>query len=132
MSVRRWVFEGEGETWVVPQNPKEMSSPFPARNVTPRSTIGGRTLLTEGATTPTNWEFRGSCRTRDHYEALRRWVYEKKQRIMITDHFGRKIVCVLLAFEPVPKRSVGVYWRHDYSVRALVISVSAPTVTDAG
>lgn len=132
MAIRRWTFSGEGETWTVPQNPREMSSPFPTRNVSGRSTVGGRTLLTEGSTPPANWQFGGSIRSREHYDELRRWVYEKKQRVTITDHFGRQIVCVLISFEPVPKRSVNVYWRHDYSIKAIVVSVSNPTVGNAG
>ena len=131
-AVRRWRFTGGGEQYTVPQNPASMSSLFPTRNVTARTTTGGRVLLTEGATPPQSWSFEGSCRTKAHYEALRHWVYDIKQRVVIRDHFGRDIECVLLSFDAKPKRSLDVYWRHEYSISALVISVTAPTVGEAG
>lgn len=135
--VRRWKFTdtyGDRGSWTVPQNPNRMSSPFPRRNVTGGTTtaVDGQVILFEGNTEPAQWEFGGSIRSKEHYEGLREWVYGLRRRITITDHFGRDIECVLQQFDPVPKRSVAVYWRHDYMIRAVVTKVSAPTAGEDG
>lgn len=132
MAVHRWALRdvNTSEVFTFPQNPAEMTSPFPARNITVQATtaVDGQTILFEGASHPASWTFAGSCRTPEFYESLRSWVFEHPGRVQVTDHFGRVITCVLTGFDPVPKRSVGVYWRHNYTVTALVLSVGAPTV----
>lgn len=111
-------------------NPNEMSSPFPQRNVTAETTtaVDGQTLFFEGNARPTEWSFAGDILDAAHYEALRSWVYDRRRRIYIYDHFGREIQCVLTAFTPTPKRSVCRYWRHTYEIRAFVFKVGNPTV----
>ncbi len=129
--VLRWKFRSGNETWTVPQNPSSMTSPFGNRNVTAKFSTGGQVLLTEGAVQPAAWSFEGTVRSKEHYEELRRWVYDVKERVIITDHFGREILCVLLGFEATPKRSNNVYWHHQYKVNALVLYVGPPTVGEA-
>lgn len=126
--VRRWRFRAGGEDYTVPQNPASMSGVFPAKSISARASTAGRPLLFQGATPPQAWSFAGSCRSPEHYEALRHWTYDITGRILITDHFGRDIECVLTEFSAEPKRSVNVYWRHDYTISGLVLSVSVPTV----
>jgi hypothetical protein len=145
-TVKKWVFfdpydpNPATNRWVVPINPNEMTSPFPQRQVTSRFTtaIDGRVLLFEGSPKPADWTFKGAIFNASHYDLLRSWVYDRRRRIIITDHFGRDIACVLQNFNPTPKRAVtgsqggengrGMYWRHDYEVTALVIAVGRPTV----
>ena len=114
---RLWEWE-----WTVPINPREMSSPFPEKNVSVRQTsaLDGRALLFEGSTPPANWTFSGAILDAEHYKRLQLWS-EKRNRIRITDHFGRTIVCYLLQFDPEPVRAPGRYWRHNYSMSALVL-----------
>lgn len=134
--VHRWVFYDPHmpETWTVPINPREMTSPFPERSIQALGTtaIGGRTLVWERPSEPKVWEFRGAILDHEHYEQLRYWTYDKRQRITITDHFGRPIQCLLLSFDPEPRRALNhqglVYWRHDYTCRAMVFSVGEATV----
>jgi hypothetical protein len=132
--VQRWQFHdpyaSPAETWTVPINPREMDSPFFAKNVTSRVTtaVNGQALMFEGAAEPHEWTFSGAILTAEHYAELKRWV-DKNNRVRITDHFGRTLEVYLLAFAPTPKRSLGKYWRHEYTVRALVTkSPTAPTV----
>lgn len=132
MAVQRWVFTDEYnvESWTVPQNPAQMSSPFGEKAVSMRTStaVDGQVILFEGNTPAHQWDFSGSIRTPAHYAELKRWV-EKKNRIVITDHFGRTIPCYLLGFAPEPKRSLNVYWRHDYTVKAIITGpIGAPTV----
>lgn len=137
MAVYRWSFHdpATGETYVFEQNPNQMTSPFPNRKITSQTTtaLNGRTIFVEGNADAVDWSFGGSIRSKQHYEALRSWVYDdngvaKRRRIVITDHFGRTITCMLTSFNPTPKRAVNVYWRHDYEIKALVTGVGLPTV----
>ena len=121
-------------TYVFEINPREMSSPFGPRALSTEGTVlpGGKTLAWEGNKSPVQWTFRGSIRSKAMYEALRSWVYGRGNRLLLTDHFGRELTVLLQNYQPVPKRSVGVYWRHDYEITALVLNVGAPTVDENG
>jgi hypothetical protein len=138
MAVYRWRltdpydFNRETRTYVFPQNPAEMSSPFAARAVTSTPTTYGNTLLREGARPPAEWTFGGTIRDRDHYEDLRKWVYERSNRVTVTDHFGRKLTTVLTNFDPTPRRAYGKYWMHSYNISALVLAITTPTVGELG
>lgn len=112
-----------------PVNPNAMTSPFPQRQISTVATtaIDGQTIFVEGQAKPVDWQFSGWINTPYHYDLLRSWVYERRRRITITDHFGRDIVCVLTNFDAVPQMKNNVYWRHTYTVRGLVVSVGKPT-----
>lgn len=130
--VMRWALYDphNGESWIMPINPREMSSPFPEKAVSLRQTtaIDGRALLFEGSSTVPDWTFSGRILTADHYAQLLYWS-QKRNRITITDHFGRIIPCYLLKFDPTPKRAINRYWSHDYTMTAMVLEApSAPTV----
>lgn len=136
MAIHQWRFVDPYDTnpatrqWTFPINPREMTSPFPRKNVTALTTtaVNGQALLYEGNTPPHEWTFGGSVLTMAQYEDMRRWVYQRRNRIHVYDHFGRRITCVLTGFNPTPRRSVGKYWRHDYEVSALVVEITEPTV----
>lgn len=131
MAVRRWVFTDPytNETYTVPLNPREMTSPFADLNISQRHTtaVDGRALLFEGSSPPANWQFSGAILDANHYAALLAWK-EKRRRIRITDHYGRQIEVLLVSFNPTPKRSLGKPWRHEYTMDALVLAKpTAPT-----
>lgn len=134
--ILRWVFRdasGVEPDWTVPRNPDAMTSPFPTRNVQSKFTtaITGQALLTEGAPQLAQWEFSGTVADARHYEKLRHWVEDRNARTIIIDHFGRVIECVLLNFNPTPKRDIHRYWSHTYKVTAIVLRVGAPTAVPA-
>lgn len=126
--IHYWVFDdGAGDTYTVPINPNKMTSPYPEKAITTHVTtaVDGNTLYFQGRSAPANWQFGGKILDKDHYDNLRKWVYEKG-RIVITDHFNRAISCLLLKFDPVPPapaQSRVHYWNHDYTITALVASV---------
>lgn len=137
VAFKRWKFIDPYDTnpatreYVFPINPKTMSDPFPRKNITSATTtaVGGKALLFEGNTPPHEWQFGGSILDADHYEALRSWTYDRRNRIIVEDHFGRQFTCVLTQFSPEPKRAVGRYWRHEYQVSGYVLGTpTAPTV----
>lgn len=136
MAVKRWVFTDQyaGESWTVPQNPNEMTHLYADKNVSVQTTtaVDGQAIMFEGNAPLQQWEFSGSLRTREHYEELARWV-AKRNRIIITDHYGRTIPVYLTGFAPVPRRAINVYWLHNYTVRALVCGpIGEPTVPTSG
>lgn len=121
--VVRWVFAdpaGILATETVLQNPNAMTSPFRVKRA---SSAGASLTGTKRALlpplTPQAWSFSGSIRTQEHYQQLERWCAADRL-IRITDHLGRTWPVQITKFDPTPKRSVGVPWRHDYTVNALV------------
>ena len=93
--------------------------------------MDGQALLFEGFAAPTEWTFSGSTLDAANYEALRAWTYDRPgRRLYLYDHYGRRMTIVLKQFAPTPKRSIGKYWRHEYTITALVLDISAPTVGD--
>lgn len=130
--VQRWIFTDSvaSEVWEVPINPREMSSPFVEKSISMRQTtaVDGRTLLFEGSPPAPQWTFSGRILSTEHYEELLRWS-EKRNRITITDHFGRIIECYIQRFDPTPRRAHSYYWSHDYTMTVLVLAKpTAPTV----
>lgn len=130
---KRWTISDATETYTFTVNPNAMTSPFPERNILLKATtaIDGQVILMEGARAATNWTFSGDILDHTQYEALRSWVLDRVgRRVVVADHFGRNLVCVLTKFDPTPKRAVGRYWRHTYTISAIVISVGAATVSE--
>lgn len=133
--VQRWVFTcpATGETYTVPRNPDQMTSPFATRTVSAKftSAVSGKALLTEGAPALAQWQFGGTCVDAAHYEKLRHWVNDINSRVTITDHYGRVITCVLTFFDAKPRRDMHRYWSHTYQITAMVIDVGEPTQVPA-
>jgi hypothetical protein len=130
---KRWKIADASSTYEFYRNPNAMSSPFGKRNITSKVTtaVEGAVLFFEGGKNAQEWTFSGDILEHEMYEALRHWVYDRiGRRVVVTDHFGRAISCVLVEFKPTPKRAVGKYWRHTYEVTALVTNVGAPTVAE--
>lgn len=138
MAVLRWVITDPYDTnpstntYTFPRNPETMSSPYGERSVTSTVTVGGKVLLHEGTTPAKQWTFQGPVLDKAHFDALHLWVYTKKRRLKVTDHYGRVITLVFTGLEVVPKRRTNVYYSHDYTVTALITAITAPTATDAG
>ena len=130
----RWTFDDRaGDTYEVEINPNKMGKLLAAKAITTKVTtaVDGQTLFFEGRRPPQSWQFSGVLESRDHYMALQRWVYDKG-RIVIKDHFERLISVVLTDFDAQPKRSLGKYWRHDYTCIGLVYDVDdSNTVLEA-
>lgn len=117
--------------WTVPLNPREMSSPFPERQISTRFTVSslGRALLFEGAAQPPTWTFSGAILDYEHYERLLEWS-DKPNVLRVTDHFGRTVRGIIQKFDPVPKRGGNRYWRHEYTMT--MILTTKPTTPTVG
>lgn len=124
--VKRWVvYDDRGNGYTFRVNPDAMTSPFSERNITARRTTHprGNWMLYEGERTPVQWTFSGNIMTKGEYLAMWKWFFTKNRRLWIIDHYGRRLAIVTQSFKPVPKRSIGKYWRHTYEVNALVLGV---------
>lgn len=131
-AVQRWTLHDPvlHETYEFPLNPRSMGSIHRPRNITARTTtaVDGQSLVTEGNAPPHTWTFEGAILTPEHYADLLTWS-QKPYRVTLTDHFGRSFDVVLQNFDTTPKRAVGRYWRHEYTMTGLIVSTpTAPTV----
>lgn len=142
LAVQRWKFSDPADpnpatnVYLHPINPNKMTSPHPSRKINAAYTtaVDGQVLLTEGSPIPTQWSFGGEIFNAQHYDLLRSWVYDRRRRIIVTDHFGRPITCVFEKFDATPALTrirQGKYWRHTYTITAIVIDVGRPTVIPA-
>lgn len=137
-TVLRWVLadpydsDPTTNTYTFPRNPASMTSVYPDRAVTAQVTTFGKRLFIEGTTPAKQFTFAGPILEKSHFDALRDWCYNHTQRINLHDHFGRIIKCVLVSVDMVPKTRINYYYSHDYTVTALIDTISEPTVTDAG
>lgn len=125
-AVLRWVFHDPSvpETYTVPLNPNAMSSPFREKKIEVQVTtaVDGQSLLTEGNPAPKDWQWSGTLLTEAHYKALLKWS-QKNVRTYITDHYGRRLTVYWRGFDPEPRRSGAYPWRHQYTVRCIVIGI---------
>lgn len=130
--VTRWTLTetaNSGVSWTMPINPYEMGSINTPKNVTAKPTVAanGNVLLVEGSATPQAWSFSGSILDYQHYEDLLAW-FDKRQRLYLDDHFGRRLTIYIVDFAPIPKRRRNRYWSHDYTVQAYILA--RPTATE--
>lgn len=132
MGVQRWQFYSPvtGERYDWPRNPEKMTKVRPTRNYTVKHTVGltGQVLIYEGAPTPADWNCSGKIRTVEHYQALEHWTYDVPGRVQLTDHYGRLLVLQMEDFDAAPVIRNGIYWAHDFTLKAIVTYVGQPTV----
>lgn len=123
--VQRWQFRDikTGETYTVPLNPNEMTSPFPPRQFAYKGTTagpnGGSAVTYEAWAGTQEWTFGGAILDEQHYKDLLAWSY-RQNKVQITDHYGRVFTVVFTQFDAVPKRSYQHYWHHTYTMHATV------------
>jgi hypothetical protein len=138
MAVLRWklvdpyLTDPGDKTYVFPRNPKEMTSPYYERAITGTTTIFNKRLVYEGASPPKAWTFSGPILEKSHFDALREWTYSHKRRFYLYDHFGRRITTVFSSVDMTPVRRVNYYYSHDYTVSALTLDITEPTVPNVG
>lgn len=112
------------ETWVMPINPDEMTSPYHVKQI--RTAYGIKSGLDRlrGFMTPPQpkeWQWSGVIRTQAHYEAYEEWA-AKGGEIHVTDHLGRTWEVFIQAFEPEERKpTANVPWRYRYTVRCLLM-----------
>lgn len=133
-TVKRWVITDPYDTnpatntYHFPRNPADMTSVYPERSVATMTTSAGKVLAYEGATPAKSWQFSGPLLDKQQFTDLHTWVYLKKRRLILTDHFGRNITLIFQTLDVVPKRRTNYYWSHDYTVTALILGIQGLSV----
>lgn len=132
---RRWVFQdllpeanGGIGSWIMPMNPKEMTSPFLEVRLASKHTtaVDGQWHLFEGGITPKEWTFSGYCPTQEMYEKL--LAYRNlNRRFYIIDHRNRawKSIITEVDFKAHLRENFNgevTDWGHDYTVSAVALS----------
>lgn len=134
-AVVKWRFEDPADSdpdtrsYTFAVNPNQMGSPYPVRAIQTLgvTAVGGNVLMWEGMRQPAQLTFGGTLLSYAQFEAMRSWVYDRKGRLFLWDHFGRRMTVVLHSFTPEPQKFSGrYYWRHTYTIECTVISVSTP------
>lgn len=132
---RRWRFHDsrDNDSWEMPMNPKEMSSPHAPRTFKyahgVRSGIK-RMRVFETPHEPILWEFSGVTYTKQHYDKLLSWT-KKDHPVEITDHLDRTFRVIMQDFIPEDRRngrppkssslSDDQRWRNTYTIKALIL-----------
>lgn len=138
MSVLRWKLKDPYDSnaatnaYTFVRNPASMTSIGSERSIASMTTTAGKVLLREGTTPAVQWSFSGAILHKEEYDALWKWVYGKQRRVYLTDHFGRRLTVVFQKLDVEPKRRIGYYWSHDYTITCYVLAITGPTVTDVG
>lgn len=132
---RRWRFHDshDGDSWEMPMNPKEMTSPHAGREFKYAHGVRGgirRMRVFESPHQPVLWEFSGVTYTKQHYEKLLAWT-KKDHPVEITDHLDRTFRVVMQDFVPAdrrngrPPKSFSLdddqRWRNTYTIKALIL-----------
>lgn len=127
----RWTLSdpARDETWTFPINPNRMTSPHSPRNFNILATAptvviagharGGLGRVIERNAEPYEWSISGVIREEDHYQELLRWS-RKLNKLVLTDHFGRKWSIRILHFNPDEKKPTARRnWRYAYDLKTL-------------
>jgi hypothetical protein len=140
MSVIKWRLEDPADpnpdtrSYTFEVNPNSMNSPYPTRSTQTMGTtaVDGNVLMWEGMRQPAQLTFGGVILSHAQYMALYDWVYNRKGRLFLWDHFQRRMTVVLKSFSPEPKSKFNgkYYWRHEYTIEATVLATAAPLYTE--
>lgn len=127
--VRRWTYVDPVamEVYQSNINPNKMTKLNRKRNITAKGTTSpyGADLVFEGRAAPIEWTYSGEILSGNHYAQLQYWR-NKDSRLVLYDHFGRPISLLLTDFDAQPKLTHSKYWRHTYTMTALVFWVGEP------
>ena len=138
---RRWILQdllpseaGGIGSWIMPYNPKEMTSPHLERSYSTRHTtaLSGQHHIFEGGKVPVEWVFSGFAPTQEMHDKLLQYG-DLNRRLYVIDHRKRAWKVVILDVDLSPRLQENFEGAqvdgHDYSVTAMVLDqewVAAP------
>jgi hypothetical protein len=121
--VKKWVFQdpATSDVYHFAINPNTMNSPYGPKKIEFAATtaIDGQKLAFEGQSPPVEWQFSGTLLAQAQYDAFVTWS-QKRNRIWVTDHYGRAWLCYITNFQPTAKRSHQFPWAHDWEMTVLI------------
>lgn len=118
--VVRWIVLGiaPGATpYVFPNNPSQMDSPHPKRQITSEFTThpGGQPILFEGEPVPAAWTIEGTAFNQAHYEALDGFQ-AANERYWVIDHLQRAWLCTFERIDWSELKDRSHPWAHRYRI----------------
>lgn len=127
---RRWVLQdlmpGGLGSYILPQNPAEMTSPHQERTLSATHTTAtsGQFHVTEAGPAPVEWSFSGYCPTQAMHDKLLAYG-ALNRRFYVIDHRGRAWKATFVHVDLAPRRRHTYQgevtdWGHDYTVSALI------------
>ncbi len=140
MAVLRWKFVDPFEkgsdpaekSYTFPRNPREMSGVYPDLAITTQRTTAGKVVAWEGQTPVKQFTFSGVILDRDHFQDMYHWIYAKRRRLFLYDHFARRFTVVMTSLDLIPKRRIGRYYSHDYTASGQILNWTVSNVPDIG
>lgn len=119
----RWTFTDSTvpETWTLPLNPNEASSPYPVREADHSSGRQGVAVFIGAPKAPKEWTFGGVIHTKAHHDELLRWAAKKKV-ITISTHQSEIFEVLITRFAPEDRRPTpSKPWRSKYQMTCMVL-----------
>lgn len=127
MAVVKWTLYDPvlTETYAMEINPSEGGSPQRRKSVNTKATAApdGKLLVFEGRDDPQELEWKGVILSQDHYEELNSW-FDKRRQVMLTDDLGREFWVYITHFEARRQRAIHYPYKHEYTMRALILDWS--------
>lgn len=124
MAGPRWTFtdQSTNEVYLFPINPNSDGVPQYTKQITsqPTAAPGGRVLIFEGNSNATPGQMTGTLLYEDQYNAFMEW-FNKRHQVLVTDDLGRQFSIYIISFEPKRKFSASHPWRHDYTIKYLLV-----------
>lgn len=130
-----WTFmDGTGQlaTYVLPNNPTKMTSPFTGRVYSNKSVTAprGNLITFEGAPKPAQWQVSGTALTEGFVESLEMWL-ALTHRFMVVDHHGRGWSVSLEGLDAQPTKDNTKPWAMAFTLSFLIFD-GPYTITYAG
>lgn len=119
-----WTFmDGTGQlpTYVLPNNPTKMTSPFTGRVYSNKSVTAprGNMITFEGAAKPAQWQASGTTFTESFVETLEKWL-ALTHRFMVVDHHGRGWSVSLEGLDAQPTKDNSKPWAMAFTLSFLI------------
>lgn len=110
------------DTYSFSINPKEGGSPARAKTTNTHVPIAsdGDPLPYEGADEPLTADVSGTILYEEQYHAMVEW-FSKRYPLLLEDDLGREYRIYITGFQPDRVWSWQYPWRHNYSMRYLVL-----------
>ena len=124
MALVRWTFDDPTtlESYTMEINPNDGGSPTYAKGITINSTSApdGQAIIFEGQDSTQTFEVRGILLTEEQYNALVTW-YQKRHQVMVTDDLERQFYIYITGLEFRRKRAIHYPWKHEYTLKYLIL-----------
>lgn len=117
------------ESYVFEVNPSGGGSPqyMKKMNYQTTSAVDGLAIAFEGRQEAQQSSFTGTVLSKDQYDAMVAW-FNKRHAVQYTDDLNRTLSIYITSFEPQRQRALHYPWKHTYTVKYMVLSITEHTI----